>query len=105
MTPAVEKNEQTTIAQGAHADGALGSVYEEMIAIRTRSRRRELVPVALIDKVDGEDGLQDVLGRYLALLKARLVIGYARLARNVRLGKSAADDSQDGVGPLRGQFL
>ncbi|PNY27761.1 Uncharacterized protein TCAP_02317 [Tolypocladium capitatum] len=100
---AVEQDEETTIAECADADGALGAVDEEVVAVVARTGGGELVAVALVDEVDVEDGLENLLGRDLALFQTGAVLGHARLAGNVRLGGGAADDGEHGVGALGGE--
>ena len=68
VTASSKKNKQTAIGKGADADRAFGAVDEEMVAVQTRSRCGELVSAAFIDKIDGEDGLEDIFGRHLAFL-------------------------------------
>ena len=105
VTATVEKDKESTIAQSANADGALGAVDEEMVAIGARPGDGELVAVTLVDEVNGEDGPENVLGGDLALLETGAVLGHAGFARNVSLGDGTANDGQDGVGTLSGELV
>ncbi|KAH6606988.1 hypothetical protein Trco_006141 [Trichoderma cornu-damae] len=102
---AVEEDEETTIAEGADADGALGAVDEEVVGVETSTGGGKLVPETFIDEVDGEDGLQDLLGRHLTLFQTSSVLGQQRLAGDVRLGDGTAHNRQHGVGALGSKTL
>ncbi|CEI38582.1 unnamed protein product [Fusarium venenatum] len=101
----VEKDKDTTIAQGTDTNMALGTVDEKVVAVNAGTSGCELVTETLVDEVDGENSLQDVLGGHLTLLKAGSVLSHASLAGNVSLGNSTTGDSKHGLGSLSGKTL
>jgi hypothetical protein len=105
VTSPVEEDKDTTIAQGTDTNMALGAVDEKVIAVDAGTGGCELVTVALVDEVDGEDSLEDVLGGHLTLLKAGSVLGHAGLTGNVSLGNGTTSDSKHGLGSLGGKTL
>ena len=86
-----QKHKQTTISKRSDTNRALGAVDEEVVAVKTGSGSGELVSVAFVDEIDGEDSLQNILRRDLTLLQAFAVFGNACLAGDVGLGDSTAE--------------
>jgi hypothetical protein len=105
VTAAVKKDKETTIAQRADTNRALGTVDEEVVAVNAGACGSELVTVTLVDEVDGEDGLENVLRGHLTLLKSGSVLSHASLAGNVSLGDGTTDNSKHGLGSLSSKTL
>lgn len=105
VTATVEKDEESTVAQSTDADGALGAVDEEMVAISARPGDSELVAVTLVNEVNGEDSPENILGGDLTLLETGAVLGHAGFTGNVGLGDGTANDGQDGIGTLSSELV
>lgn len=74
----------------------LTSAYDGQIVKRKRSNRQ----LTLVDEVDGEDGLEQRLGRCLTLFENRDELRGALLSHQVSLGGRTTDNGNSGVWAL-----
>ena len=105
MAASVQKNQQSTISQRTHPDGGLGAVDEEVVTVETCPSGGELVPLALIDEVYGENGLQNILRRHLTLLKTLAVLLNTFFTGDVCLRYSSAENGNNLVWALCRQLV
>ena len=97
---AVEEDEEAAVGEGPDADRDRRAVDVDRPRRRRRARRRRAVLDVLDDKLERDDGREELLGGRLALLEDALVLGDVGLRGEVRLGRRAADDGERRVGAL-----
>jgi hypothetical protein len=105
VTASAEENQETAVSKGTDTDGALGAVDEEVVAVQAGASSSELIALALVYEVDGEDSLENILGGDLALAKTVAVLFNSSLASEVGLGDSTTNDSNNLVGTLSSQLV
>ena len=77
-----------------------------MVAVQARSSGGELVSVSIVDKIDGENSLEDVLCWGLDPFPSLVgVLGNARLACDVSSADGTANNSKHGVWSLNSQLV
>ena len=105
VTATVQQNKQATVSQSTNTDRALGSVDEQVVAVQAGSGCGELVTLALVDEVHGENGLEDILGGHLTLFEALAILLDTGFAGQMSLGDRTAQNSYNGIWTLRGQLV
>ena len=105
MRASAKEDEHAAIGEGPDADDRLAAVDIEPVHVERRPSGGDVVPDALVDEVDGKNGLENLLGRDLALLEDALVLGPALLGGDVGLDDGTAEDGKVRVRPLRRQLV
>jgi len=123
----VEKNEHSSVGKRSNSDDSLSSVDVESVDVRLGSGSGEVVSDAIVDEVEGEDGLEGILGRdlergrsersekvaswdwrertNLSLAENPSVLSPAGFGSDVRLDDGSADDGEVDVGSFRGELV
>lgn len=62
MRSSIEENEHSSVGERSDSDDSLSSVHVESVDVGLGSSSGEVVSDSVVDEVEGEDGLEGVLG-------------------------------------------